>query len=449
MKMRFLSLLLAAALCVGLVACGSDGVPEETPSHAPAAPESSVTPEPTSTPTPEPVVIPLSDGVDVSAWQAENTSDLMDLAYYLGDELEVGGLGPSGNAMVRGFKWEEEFYPVLEEYAALLCTQYDFEQVGETYNSAGFFDIVLRYTGDKPGLEQSQGGLFSENPGDVVIWGTTKYGKIEGALYFDPALTTGDDGWRHGQAERVCTQPGASAGAGLEYFDGVYYTTDGRLSTTLDHAAMILDGKIAEYDAHYEISSSGDRLTVRVEDKYGNDIQVFYVPSLTGWPDGFAPAADYVREDSFALNCKGVRDTYPAYNWKTMFTTVHDGMYVYPIQGLSGEMTGLAFRVMYLDEEVAVFYTCATFRSEPAVIETLIAVNVDVEPDVPEDQSSSGSGSDPSASRCSGCSGSGSCRECGGSGRVSEWMGDQYMNLTCTRCSGSGNCSQCGGSGKG
>ncbi len=446
---KLLCLLLAVALCVGLMACGSGGVPEETPSHAPAAPESSVTPEPTPTPTPEPVVIPLSDPADPAVWQAENTSDLMDLSFYVGEELSVSEAGQSGDAMVRSFTWGEEFYSVLEDYAALLCAEYGYEQVGEThykdYGNVAFFDMVLRYTGNKSGLEQAIEGTFSENKGDVMIYGNREYGRIKGAVWYDDLLTAGDDGWRHGQAERVCTQAGESIGAGLEYYDGTFRTTDGRLSTTLNHANLLTDGKSSDYTARYEIDLNTGRFYVQVEDKYKNGRLQFYVPTLQEWEEGFYPASLFVKEADFSIQCKGVIDGLPSYRWNTMFTVEHGGTYVYPVQALTGEMTGFGFRVMYIDEQVAVFYTCSQFRSQPSQTEALIAVRIDVEPKDDEPEPST-----DTEGSCGTCMGSGKCSFCGGSGTelnlfagTSEWIPQD-----CRFCIGSGKCSTCNGSGK-
>ena len=53
---------------------------------------------------------------------------------------------------------------------------------------------------------------------------------------------------------------------------------------------------------------------------------------------------------------------------------------------------------------------------------------------------------------CSACSGSGNCRNCGGTGRVRRALigTGEWVEQTCTYCrpSGSGNCSDCGGDGK-
>ncbi len=385
----------------------------------------------------------LCSPIDLSSWQKENKSEIMDFAYYMADELGVGG--DSGYS--RRFDWSEDKKYILEDYIELLCTEYDFEQVGQTYDNSGFFDVVLRYTGENQSPDQNLTGTFSNNAGDVVIWYSTKYGDIEGYILCDDGLAVGDDGYRHGKSEQVCTLSGDSAGAGLGYYDGAFCTSDGRLATPVNRAVMLIDGKPTYYSAHYEISSSGDRFTVRVEDDYGNDIQVFYIPSLIGWRDGFTPASNFAIEADYVVNRGGVMESFPTYTWKTMFTTLHNYQYVVPSKGLAGEMSGLTFRVMFQTEKVIVFYTCATFRSSPSVTEALIAVNIDVEFDGAATQSPSGAG-DLFGKNCSTCSGSGNCGQCGGSGKVNEWVGDQYMYLNCTRCGATGNCPSCYGSGK-
>lgn len=51
--------------------------------------------------------------------------------------------------------------------------------------------------------------------------------------------------------------------------------------------------------------------------------------------------------------------------------------------------------------------------------------------------------------KCLSCSGSGNCRECGGSDKVTKWGGDRYYDdLTCTACAGTGKCRNCRGTGK-
>ncbi len=388
--------------------------------------------------------VTLTEPVDVVALQTDKRFDLMDLSYYLVGVTEVGDLNTSGTSFVRDFDGEESVYTLLEAYMTLLCEEYDFEQVGEAYNSGGFFDIVLRYTGDKQNPDGDNEGTFSKNRGDVMLYGRFQYGKVKGAVWYDDTLTAGDDGFRCGETKRVSTIPGQSAGAGLEKKGETYRTSDGRLSTSLGHAVMITDEQTIEYTARYEVNTDSNRLSVFAEDKNGTVMQCAYVSALEDWHDGFYTADGFVIEDGYALKEKGIADKLPNYTWGRMFATVHKGKYVYPVRALGGEMTGLVLRVMYRDEEAMVLYTCATFREEPSVVETLIAVSTDVEP-VTEDKPGGdiGGGDD----WCIPCGGSGRCSFCGGSGKESNWVAgtDEYLLQTCLHCLGSGKCSYCNG----
>ncbi len=446
---KSLRMLLCLAMCIGVLA----GCAKETPSNT----DTGETPQISESTTEqlresttqqqetEPQIVFLSDPIDIALWQEETRSDIMDLSYYLSDMLSVSELKTSGDCCVRSYKWSEENFSVLEDYVALLCTEYDFAQAGdpyyEDYGNVKFFDFTLRYIGDQFTLEGIQSGPFSEVSCDVTIEGKVERGSVDGRIWYDGTLTAGDDGYRHNQTERVCTQAGASAGAGLEYCGGTYYTTDGRLSTTLGHAAILTDGKTEQYTARYEINLDQSRFYVHVEDEYQVIRQQIYVPILEDWQDGFYPASYFVKEESFSIKSGGVEDRVPKYTWPTQFTAVHDSKYVYPIQALSGEMTGFGFRVMYRDDQTIVLYTCAVFRSEPTVVEALIAVSTDVEPvSDGETDASDSTGS----RRCSTCGGDGKCNRCGGSGSVTEWEGTTF----CKSCIGSGKCPYCNGSGK-
>ncbi len=356
----------------------------------------------------------LSDPIDIALWQEENKSDYMDFDSYFSD-----------------FEWSSENYDALAGYIELLCTEYDFEQSGETYYEhiwdTTFFDMVLRYTGEKSISADSMEGVHSENPGDLTIFGTLdKYGRMECHFSCVDTLQAGDDGYRYDRAEKLDMQPGESLSIGMEYDGNVYRTTDGRLSTTLDHAVILTDGQTAEYDAYYEINTNKGRLSVCVENKYGDALLCVYVPTLVDWHEGIYPTSELLKRDH-------------------RLTVVHNAEEVSPSMPMSGEMTGLSFRVMYHDGHNMVVYVCATFKSEPTMIESLVAVSLDVEP-VEKEEQDSFSGSSGSE-RCWRCNGSGKCSNCGGDGRVAEWMGDQYMDVRCTSCM-SGKCSSCNGSGK-
>ncbi len=417
---KTLCFILCLTMLTGMLAgCGSEepaGVPAD---KSTAAPQKEV----------EDRDVILCEPVDADLWLEENKSDYMDFSTYFLD-----------------LEWSKENYDALADYIELLCTEYDFEQSGETYYEyiwdAAFFDMVLRYTGDKTVEGNSKAGPHSENPGDLMIFGTVdKYGRLNCNFQCDPALQGGDDGFRYGRTERV-NQPGTSLELGLLESSGlIYSTTDGRLSTKRNNAHILTDGQSKDYPARYEIDLTRNRLVVYVENEYGDAMQCFYVPTLDGWRTEVYPVSEFVIDRDYAVMSRGIDDSLPTKTWSKMFATVHNGQYVYPVTALSGEMNGLEFRVMYQGEDVIVFYTRATFRSEPNIVEALIAVSTDVEPVSEKEQASSvGSGSE----KCGSCSGSGNCRTCGGSG-YKYVFGEEKA---CGSCGSTGNCGYCEGTGK-
>ncbi len=373
----------------------------------------------------------LSDEIDIGLWQKENLSDMMSFPHYFSGLGNCREMSSSDGNMAFELGCGAENYSVLEDYIKLLCSEYDFEQVGETYFEkiwdTTFFDMVLRYTGDKKVKGNSEKGLHSENLGDLMIYGTLdKYDRLKAIIGYDGAIKADDDGYRYNKDTQICTQAGESAGSGLEYKKGAYRTTDGRLSTAINKAVVLTDGVQTQYNARYEINKDSGAFIVYVENEYEDEIQRFQVPTLTGWHDGFYTVSEFSN---------GLR-----------FSTVHNQKNVQPELGLNGEITGLGFRVMYRDEKVMVFYTCATFRSDPVTTEALIAVKTDVKPASKKEQSFSVGGN----KNCSTCRGNGRCNHCSGSGKESNLVAGttEYLIQSCRYCIGSGRCQYCNGSGK-
>ncbi len=375
---------------------------------------------------------PLSDEIDINLWQEENPSDIMSLPHYLSGLVEFRKMGSSDDTVAMKFKWDAENYSALEDYIKLLCDKYNFEKSGEIYYEkiwdTTFFDMVLRYTGEKNIQRDLEKGVFSENLGDLLIRGTLdKYDRLEAVISYSSALIADDDGYRYNNPVRVTTQAGESAGAGLEYKKGAYRTTDGRLSTPINKATFLTNGVLNEYNARYEINKDKGAFIVYVENEYDDEIQSFYVPTLTGWHDGFYTAYEFSN---------GLR-----------FSTIHNQKTVEPELAFTGEISGIGFRVMYKDEKVMVFYTCTEFRSEPTVTEALIAVRIDVDPVSKKEQSFSGGANN---NKCNSCTGSGRCTHCRGSGNERNLVAGttEYLIQDCSHCLGSGKCQYCNGSGK-
>ncbi len=433
---KTLCLLLCLTMSAGMAGCGS---PEASDVAGHGSPEVSVVTGEQKPQTTESTTLPQQEAEEYGVGGCEPVDADLLLEEYIADYMDF-------NTYFLDFEWKSENYDALADYIGLLCTEYDFEQSGETYYEhiwdTAFFDMVLRYTGEKSVEGGYAVGTHSENVGDLQIFGKIdKYGQLNCNFQCDPALQGGDDGYRYGQTERV-NQPGTSMELGLlSYYDSIFETTDGRLSTKRNYACILTDGQLTDYPARYEIDLDQKRLVVYVENEYGDAMQCFYVPTLDGWRTEVYPVSEFVIDRDYAVMSRGIDDSLPTKTWSKMFATVHNGQYVYPVTGLSGEMNGLEFRVMYQGEDVIVFYTRATFRSEPNIVEALIAVSTDVEPVSEKEQASSvGSGSE----KCGSCSGSGNCRTCGGSG-YKYVFGEEKA---CGSCGSTGNCGYCGGTGK-
>lgn len=309
-------------------------------------------------------------------------SDAMDLLYYAQQEMTLGDASASGTSMVRDFKGNAADYDVLCAYVELLCDKYDFELVADPHYKEGstytFIEFVLNYTGSKNMTGSGIKGVYTDNVGDVMIYAEIKRDTLKGAMWYDSALEPGNDGYVYGSSSGGSSYIGDSFAAGLyRLADGSFQTTDGRLTAAVGEAMMITDGSSTTYESDYIYDNDDNRQEIYVENKYGTEQQVVYIPTtVTLATDQIYDSSYFIIESNWATNTRGIESKIPPYTWTAMFACLHDGNYIYPVRGLSGVMTDVNMRVMYVDESIAVFYTCAQFESEPYEVETLIAVPI-------------------------------------------------------------------------
>ncbi len=324
----------------------------------------------------------VADGLS-SGSALKDKSDAMDLLYYAQEEMTFGNEGTSGTSIVRDFKGTASDYDVLCAYVDLLCEEYDLELVAEPYyNDSGstytFIEFVLNYTGSKSMIGNGISGTFTGNIGDVMIYAQVKRDRLEGAIWYDCALEMSDDGYVYGSSSGGKSYIGDSFSAGLyKLSDGSFQTTDGRLSAAIGEAMMITDGASTTFPSNFIYDNDDNRQEIYIENIYGTAQQVIYIPTTVTLTSGQIFDSSYFIIDSdWATNERGISSTVPAYTWTAMFACLHDGNYIYPVRGLSGAMTDLNVRVMYVDDSTAVFYACAQFESSPYEVETLIAVAI-------------------------------------------------------------------------
>ena len=323
----------------------------------------------------------VSEPLDDAGYSPDGPA-MQDLLYYGQSVLSFGDDSISDGYYARDFTGGTDDYWVLEDYADLLCSRFDFELVGQPYyqdyGDEKFFDFVLSYTGSGRLTGNSPTGTFSHTTGDVVIYGTIREGRLKGAIFYNVDLEVYDAGYSCQSDQADASYVGQSVTAGLYRMpDGSYETSDGRMSVTPGEAMVLSDGAERRYSARYVLDLDRDQQQIYVENSSGTAQLKFYFPSSTSLSTGDLFAQDYfIVESEYAQREDFQKqDQIPSYTWSTMFAILHDKGYVIPIRGMSGEMKRLNVRVMYWEEDVAaVFYACAQFDTAPYEMELLIAV---------------------------------------------------------------------------
>lgn len=189
-------------------------------------------------------------------------------------------------------------------------------------------------------------------------------------------LTQYDLGLRKdGSVEKVAVK-GPSAGAGLyRSADGVYTTTDGRLSASMNKATIIRDGKQSVCAARSEIKNTREWLWV--EDYYRNESICFGVLLDYTMTGDLYQFQDLKREKYYNDN----KDVYN-YKWgdQPIFEMSVDNKFTGPLVTSKNKIEDVTVRVMHYEEGVeAVYYIYAKTDGTPSEIEVLCAVGLNVE----------------------------------------------------------------------
>ncbi len=280
-------------------------------------------------------------------------------------------------------------FSLIGDYVELLCTNYDFELVGEPFyhvDEENYYQVkfsyVLRYIGDAHESDTLiQNDFYTDDFGDVLLCGyVTRMGgkpleekELHWYIDYAPWLTPVDDGTRCSAKESVTTYGGESFGAGLNQLsDGSYQTTDGRLTASLGEAMFIIDGEASTYNAYMEWSTKDNQKRIYVQDKFDVKQMAFVLPLASQVSSGDI----YVAGD-MDTKVSAVSQSI-ATKYEPMFSLLHDSNYISAELPLADGMTRFNARMMYWDEdaEVAVLYFYAAFNSAPYEIEGLVAVNM-------------------------------------------------------------------------
>ena len=152
-----------------------------------------------------------------------------------------------------------------------LIDSYDFPYT-TVYDRGRYFSWGLRYTGTGAAVTETDLQFIDGETCDVLIWGHAEYSRIE-TLYISipPELEFADLGIRcEDGADRTPGAAAASLTAGLCREGDLFVTTDGRLSTTLNHATVLRDGATCTAEASYE----------KYENRNGSLLDCFWVKNF-------------------------------------------------------------------------------------------------------------------------------------------------------------------------
>lgn len=189
-------------------------------------------------------------------------------------------------------------------------------------------------------------------------------------------LTQYDLGLRKDGSVEKKSVKGPSAGAGLyRSADGVYTTTDGRLSASMNKATIIRDGKKSVCAAKSEIKNGREWLWV--EDYYRNEAICFGVLQDYTMPGDLYQFQDLKREKYY----NDGKDVY-SYKWgdQPIFEMMVDEKFTGPLVTSKNKIEDVTVRVMHYEEGVeAVYYIYAKTSGTPSEIEVLCAVGLNVE----------------------------------------------------------------------
>ena len=307
---------------------------------------------------------------------------MQDLLRYGESILSFGSVDENNGLCCRNFSGSAGGYAVVEAYTELLCSQFDFALAGQpyyqSYGSSTYFDFVLSYTGSGALNKAAVTGTFSGNTGDVMIYGSIVNDRVKGSIFYNQDITPYHAGFLYQLKQTDQSYVGLSASAGLyRMADGSYETSDGRLSASPGEAVVLSDGTEQRYQARYVLDLDSYQHQILVESGSGSTLLEFYFPASETldicrvFPeDYFIIESDYAQNKNFQK-----QDGLPLYSWSSMFAILHNGGYVIPIRGMSGEMKRLNVRVMYWEDgSEAVFHACAQFDTAPYEMELLIAV---------------------------------------------------------------------------
>ncbi|HCT90862.1 MAG TPA: hypothetical protein DF613_05715 [Lachnospiraceae bacterium] len=250
------------------------------------------------------------------------------------------------------------------------------------HDTISIYSAGFDYTGTSKVTTKRAIQYGKEEQANVTLYCSRQEGRIKIYVNIPLEMRFADLGYRYNGSRISTAYVGGSVKAGLyKCSDGTFQTTDGRLSTSLNAAQVIRDGKTYTASAAYEREGTNDIL--RVKGFYRNEMFLFCTPA------DFLAQGDIFRmyelesQSEYLMHNGGDRgsqeDSLTAFRYSEpgVFGACHDGSYIVPVRGPLNRFEALTVRVMYyVPGKEAVYYIYAKYVAAPHEIEALCAIDI-------------------------------------------------------------------------
>lgn len=308
----------------------------------------------------------------------DDNTFIQDIVPYCGGRLSYKTLSTSNDHNVRNVSGSAADRSIIDAYVDLLLASNPYlklvDEYDKTYSSGKtFFSYAIDYTGSEyvgGKVEQT----YTDNMCNVMIYGSIESGSMTCAIWTPRQIELLDLGKRYRGGDADVSIGGQSALCGLyQTADGAYETSDGRLRTRLGEAMVLRDGDTYTTDATFEREGNRERLWMR--NFYRNETLHFSVPAYSLMQDDLLRLADVRIENSWIRDGRMNGESDFSYPWTGPFLGINHGGDWMTVGNTEGcEFKDATIRVMYMDEDVAVYYLYAAFKTRPYEVEALCAV---------------------------------------------------------------------------
>lgn len=311
-------------------------------------------------------------------------------AMYCPDGLTEQAMTISGSYNVYNFTGTAKDKAVLESYVNTLCNgNYNFK-LTKTYHQFNIastqFSWGLDYTGTGT-VTETMDVTYTDAFCNVCVFGTISQNLMSASVWIPQGMEVSDLGLRYDTRTRA-SLTGPSAYAGLyKLANGSFQTTDGRLSTTVGHAAVRRDGANYTTTAVFHKDTHLGREELSLGNFYQNETLFFSTEADKTVSGDLYTLSDLARDEGWlnqpASPLKSAAD-FSNFTWTRFFGAAHNGEFLTPLTSAYNAFKSLTVRVMYYQpSQTAVYYIYAEFTSAPYEVEALCAVDLSAKPSAP------------------------------------------------------------------